>query len=69
MAQWNRLKARNPGAKLICIDIQPGTTPQAQSRPDILNVGGFSDAMFDVVARFANGETRDWVSIINKMKV
>jgi 60 kDa SS-A/Ro ribonucleoprotein len=69
MAEWNRLKARNPGAKLVCIDIQPGTTTQAQSRPDILNVGGFSDAVFDVIARFATGETRDWVSIINETEV
>lgn len=69
MAEWNKLKARNPGAKLICIDIQPYGSTQAQSRPDILNVGGFSDAVFDVVARFANGETRDWVNIINEMEV
>jgi len=69
MAEWNKLKARNPGAKLICIDIQPYGTTQAKSRTDILNVSGFSDAVFDVVARFANGETRDWVSIINEMEV
>lgn len=69
MAEWTKLKARNPGAKLICIDIQPYGTTQAQSRPDILNVGGFSDAVFDVVARFADGEARDWVSIINQMEV
>lgn len=69
MAEWNKLKARNPGAKLICIDIQPYGTTQAKSRPDILNVGGFSDAVFDVMARFAAGETRDWVSIINQMEV
>ena len=34
-------------AKLVCIDIQPYGTTQAKSRPDIINVGGFSDAVFD----------------------
>lgn len=35
-----------PGAKLICIDLQPYTTTQAPDRSDILNVGGFSDVVF-----------------------
>src|SRR4029077_20222127 len=36
--------------KLACIDLQPYTTTQAAERSDILNVGGFSDAVFSVVA-------------------
>lgn len=55
MAEWTAFKARNPGAKLVCIDIQPGATTQAQEREDILNVGGFSDQVFTVVADFAAG--------------
>jgi len=69
MAEWNKLKARNRGAKLVCVDIQPYGTTQAQSRADILNVGGFSDAVFDTIARFASGETRDWVEIIKEVEV
>jgi 60 kDa SS-A/Ro ribonucleoprotein len=69
MAEWNKLKSRNPGAKLVCVDIQPYGTTQAQSRADILNVGGFSDAVFDTIARFAAGETRDWVEIIKEIEV
>jgi 60 kDa SS-A/Ro ribonucleoprotein len=69
MREWDVLKRRNPRAKLVCIDIQPHGTTQAAGRPDILNVGGFSDAVFDTVARFAAGETRDWVSIIKQMEV
>ena len=34
----------------VCIDLQPYTTTQAPDRSDILNVGGFSDAVFSVVA-------------------
>jgi 60 kDa SS-A/Ro ribonucleoprotein len=69
MNEWTRLKARNPGAKLICIDIQPYGTTQAKSRKDIMNVGGFTDAVFDAMARFASGETRDWVEIVNQVEV
>ncbi len=38
--------------KLVCIDIQPYGTTQAPDRKDILNVGGFSDAVFKVVSSF-----------------
>ncbi len=69
MNEWNRLKARNPGAKLICIDIQPYGTTQAKDRQDIMNVGGFTDAVFGAMARFASGETRDWVEIVNETEV
>lgn len=69
MREWDRLKNRNPGAKLVCVDIQPYGTKQAQARADILNVGGFSDAVFDTIARFATGETRDWVEIIKQTEV
>ena len=61
--------ARRAGAKLVCIDLQPHGTTQASGRPGILNVGGFSDAVFDTVARFARGETRDWVEIVEATEV
>jgi 60 kDa SS-A/Ro ribonucleoprotein len=70
MREWKRLKNRNPGAKLVCIDIQPyGTSQAPQGRADILNVGGFSDAVFDTIARFVSGETREWVDIIKQTEV
>lgn len=69
MAEWNRLKARNPGARLICIDIQPYGSTQAKDREDIMNVGGFTDAVFDAMARFASGQARDWVEIVNAVEV
>jgi 60 kDa SS-A/Ro ribonucleoprotein len=42
--------------KLVCIDLQPYTTTQAPDRSDILNIGGFSDAVFGVVAAFLADE-------------
>ncbi|UXC18433.1 vWA domain-containing protein [Comamonas squillarum] len=69
MQQWARIKQRNPAAKLVCIDIQPYATTQAQERADILNIGGFSDAVFDVVARFAEGKlgAAHWVGEIEQI--
>jgi hypothetical protein len=39
-----------PILKLVCIDIQPYGSTQAPERADVLNIGGFRDAMFQVVA-------------------
>jgi 60 kDa SS-A/Ro ribonucleoprotein len=66
MAAWEQYKALNARAKLVCIDIQPGTTTQAVDRSDILNVGGFSDAVFEAVASFAKGQlgASHWVGKI-----
>jgi 60 kDa SS-A/Ro ribonucleoprotein len=70
MREWERLKARCPRAKLVCIDLQPYGTTQAAGRKDILNVGGFSDAVFETLSAFASGETeRDWVTEVNETEV
>jgi len=55
MQAFAKLKRLNPAVRLVCIDLQPGATTQAAERPDILTVGGFSDAVFDIVGRFAGG--------------
>ncbi|WP_034160135.1 TROVE domain-containing protein [Sphingomonas sp. ERG5] len=69
MREWDLIVRRNPRAKLVCVDIQTHGTTQASGRPEILNVGGFSDAVFDTIAKFATGETRDWVSIVNQTEI
>lgn len=71
MKQWNEFKSRNAQAKLVCIDIQPYAHTQAQERADILNVGGFSDQVFNLVSEFAN-ETMNanhWVGVIEKVEI
>jgi 60 kDa SS-A/Ro ribonucleoprotein len=71
MVEWRKLKARNPNAKLVCIDIQPYGTTQAPDAPDILNVGGFSDAVFETIATFARGDmgADHWLTEINRIEV
>jgi len=71
LAEWNRLRQWNPAARLVCIDVQPAGTTQALERPDVLNVGGFSDQVFDVVAEFASGRLAPghWVDAIEAIAV
>jgi 60 kDa SS-A/Ro ribonucleoprotein len=71
MAEWTAFKARSPHAKLVCIDIQPNAHTQAPDRADVLNVGGFSDAVFDVIAAFAAGRSagEHWVRTIEDIKL
>jgi 60 kDa SS-A/Ro ribonucleoprotein len=66
MKEWARFKERSPQARLVCIDVQPYGTVQAKEREDILNVGGFADTVFNLVAEFAAGRLSDdhWVGVI-----
>ena len=69
MRQWERIKSRCPNAKLICIDLQPYHTSQTVERGDVLHVGGFSDAVFDLLANFAAEGigARRWVEKIESL--
>ena len=69
MQEWNAFKQRNPNARLVCIDVQPYATVQAHEREDVLNVGGFSDAVFTLVADFAAGRLAPghWTGIIEQI--
>jgi 60 kDa SS-A/Ro ribonucleoprotein len=71
MEMWSQIERRNPGARLVCIDMQPYGTTQAAERPNILNVGGFSDAVFDVVGAFASGsmDPEGWVGMIRRIEL
>jgi 60 kDa SS-A/Ro ribonucleoprotein len=67
--EFSKFKSRNPKAKLVCIDVTPNDTTQAHDREDILNIGGFSDQVFDVIAKFIElGNNKDlWVKSIESV--
>lgn len=71
LLEWEKLKKRNPQARLVCIDIQPYGTTQAVERLDIMNVGGFSDAVFKHLASFAAGAMgpEHWVDVVEDMEI
>jgi 60 kDa SS-A/Ro ribonucleoprotein len=55
--EWERIRMQNPRAKLVLIDLQPYGTTQVAERSDVLEIGGFSDAVFDVIASFVRDDT------------
>ena len=63
MRQWAELKQRCPKARMVCIDLQPNVTSQSVESMDVLHVGGFTDAVFDLLASVASEGTsaRRWV--------
>ncbi|MBJ2157037.1 vWA domain-containing protein [Variovorax sp. IB41] len=71
MQEWAAFKARNPKARLACIDIQPYATTQAQERDDVLNIGGFSDEVFKLLAVYAAGGlgADHWVGVIEETSI
>ena len=71
LAEWSEFRQRNPKARLVCLDIQPNQTTQAAERADILNIGGFSDQVFEVISAFASGELEadHWIARIEAVVV
>ncbi len=69
MQEWAVFKRRNPHARMVCVDLQPYQTVQATGSVDVLNVGGFSDQVFDVVADFATGSlnAEHWVGVVEQV--
>jgi len=71
LAEWSEFRRRNPNARLVCLDVQPNQTTQAAERADILNIGGFSDQVFEVIATFALGqlEADHWIAGIEEVEL
>ncbi|MEQ8791930.1 MAG: TROVE domain-containing protein [Pirellulaceae bacterium] len=62
-----RLGVKAP--KLVCIDIQPYGSTQASGRDDILNIGGFSDAVFRVVSAYLADNTSRFVAEVESIEL
>src|SRR5262249_62127171 len=69
LANQVRLGAKANEVKLVCIDVQPHGTTQAPERGDILNVGGFSDAVFTVVDGFVRNDSTDFVKEVEAVEL
>ncbi|MGT2433288.1 hypothetical protein ACU4HD_39215 [Cupriavidus basilensis] len=71
LREWERFRQRNPKARLVCLDMQPYAGSQAPERDDILNIGGFSDSVFQIVAAFAAGQLHagHWVGEISALNL
>lgn len=69
--EWDKFKSRNKNAKLVCIDLTPNTSVQVKDREGVLNIGGFSDSVFEIIAQFINSpnEIDHWVNTIESIQI
>jgi 60 kDa SS-A/Ro ribonucleoprotein len=67
--EWAEYKARNPNAKLVCINLQAADHCQVTNSPDVLNIGGFSDTLWEVIRSFVEGvpSSDHWVKVIESI--
>jgi 60 kDa SS-A/Ro ribonucleoprotein len=72
VANQRRLRAAGsvlPEPRLVCIDVQAYTTTQAPESAEILNVGGFSDAVFGVVSSFLRDDAHRFVAEVEAIQL
>jgi 60 kDa SS-A/Ro ribonucleoprotein len=76
MTAWDRfvktqrkLTGRESNPKLVCIDVQPYQTVQAVERTDIMNIGGFSDSVFNVISGFLSDDNQRFVTEVEAMTI
>jgi len=77
MTQWQAFTANQKrlhgsdwaGPRLVCINLQAYATVQAPERTDILNIGGFSDAVFTVVSSFLGDEPERFVGEVEAIEL
>ena len=55
--------------KLVCIDLQPYQTVQACERTDIMNFGGFRDAVFNVISAFLADNNQRFVAEVEAIEL
>lgn len=67
---WGRIRAKNPKAKMVCVDISVSETTQVHDGHGVMNIGGFSDQIWTTIQRFLSGEGPEtWVEEIKAISL
>jgi 60 kDa SS-A/Ro ribonucleoprotein len=69
VANQRKLAGKEANPKLVCIDLQPYQTVQACERADIMNIGGFSDAVFNVISAFLADNNQRFVAEVEAIEL
>jgi len=69
VANQRKLAGKEASPKLVCIDLQPYQTVQACERADIMNIGGFSDAVFNVISAFLADNNQRFVAEVEAIEL
>ncbi len=67
--EWNTYKGRNRSAKLVVIDVLAEETVMIPDNKDILNIGGFNDSVFNVIAQFVNNNEASFVKTVKSVEL
>jgi 60 kDa SS-A/Ro ribonucleoprotein len=70
-AHFLEIKKNNPRARMVNLDIAPHASAQTVSGSDVLNIGGFTDSVFQVMAMFfeSKGNPDFWVNQIKSIQL
>jgi 60 kDa SS-A/Ro ribonucleoprotein len=69
VANQRKLAGKDAAPKLVNIDLQPYQTVQACERADIINIGGFSDAVFNVISAFLADNNQRFVAEVEAIEL
>ncbi len=69
VANQRKLAGKEANPKLVNIDLQPYQTVQACERADIMNIGGFSDAVFNVISAFLADNNQRFVADVEAIEL
>jgi len=69
VANQRKLAGKEACPKLVCIDLQPYRTVQACERADIMNIGGYSDSVFNVISSFLAHNDQRFVAEVEAIKL
>jgi 60 kDa SS-A/Ro ribonucleoprotein len=68
--EWAAYKKNiNSNARMVCMDLTPGSTTQVFDDKTIMNIGGFSDSAMISIANFLKGGRDHWANEIDKIKI
>ncbi len=69
--QWAIIRQRCPKAKMININLQVEETVQINDAKGIINIGGFSEAIFDVIKLWVEdgAQSDGWVKMIEAIQI
>ncbi len=69
VANQRKLVGKEASPKLVNIDLQPYQTVQACERADIMNIGGFSDSVFNVISAFLADNNQRFVAEVEAIEL
>ncbi len=69
VANQRKLAGKEAAPKLVNIDLQPYQTVQACERADIMNIGGFSDSVFNVISAFLADNNQRFVAEVEAIEL